>query len=382
MNKSTFSDAILLIVAFIIAFVALNLFARGDVDLVNLAKGNENTSREEFFKGDQFTACDISAMKTIVNNRSSQQGFPSSCRKFKRVLWLGNSQLHYINQYKEGDHLSPYWLRVQWGFPDCFEPLGFSLPNANLQEFFVLSQFVVMDMPINVLIMELCFDKLRDTGLRDEFSKILSPELMESIRKKSEIGAAIINKFTSTHKDSNNNEGILAGTSQKHMELWLTNQMNKHWPLWAKRSQIEGQFMVGLYYFRNWALGIRPTSERKMIAARYDLNMRALAGILADYRQRGIPVLLYIAPIRQDYPIPYDLHEYSRWKSEVEDMAQKFGATALNLEKLVPGDLWGSYHKEDLDFMHFQGPGHRIVADAILPYTKKLIKVTGLAHVF
>lgn len=376
MNKSIFTESILLIVAAIISFVALNLVAGDKIDLNNLAKGKENTSIEESYKGSVFTACNISDIETMVHERSSKRGVSRYCNEGQRILWLGNSQLHYINQYKDGDHLSPYWLRVGWDYPDCFEPLGFSLPNADLQEYFVLSQYVVNNVAIDGLILELVFDDLREAGLRDEFSNLLSKDLVESIRKRFVNGASIVNTFTSSDKGTGDSRDILAGTIQKPVESWLTKQMNNHWRLWADRSQIEGDFLVSLFYVRNWVFGIKPTSERKMIKARYDLNMKALAEILADYQQRGVPVVLYIAPIRQDYPIPYNLNEYSRWKGEVKDIAQRFGATLLNFEKLVPDDEWGSNtnYKDDIDFMHFRGPGHRIVAASLLPYVKRLVE--------
>jgi hypothetical protein len=48
-------------------------------------------------------------------------------------------------------------------------------------------------------------------------------------------------------------------------------------------------------------------------------------------------------------------------------MTTAHGAIALNLERLVPNELWGSYHAEDVDFMHFRGKGHELLAQALLP---------------
>jgi hypothetical protein len=374
MHKSKFVELTLLIVATVLAFLCLRMVAGERIDLSDLAKGAENTSSRESYQDKIFTAHNISDIETLVSERSSKKRNVSADPKgLLWILWLGNSQLHYINQYKEGDHLAPYWLRLQSNSPDNFEPLALSLPNASLQEFFILSQYITSNVKIKGLIMELVFDDLREDNIRNEFSKILSPDLTDLIRKSSSIGATIIDKVFPPDKGTGDNRDILAGTIQQPVEKWLTEQMNKHWRLWAERPQIEGDLLVGLYYFRNWIFGIKPTSERKMIRARYDLNMQALRELLKDYQRRDIRVVLYIAPIRQDHPIPYNKHEYARWKSELEVLAQEFGAKLANFENLVPNDQWGSYHKDDLDFMHFQGSGHRMVAQALLPYIKPLM---------
>jgi hypothetical protein len=53
------------------------------------------------------------------------------------VLWLGNSQLHYINyinQSRAGGYVAPFWLRKASACPAATILLGVSLPNASLQE--------------------------------------------------------------------------------------------------------------------------------------------------------------------------------------------------------------------------------------------------------
>ncbi|HEY3278247.1 MAG TPA: hypothetical protein VGJ94_16650 [Syntrophorhabdaceae bacterium] len=369
---SHLTELIGLMVSLAITIVGLIVLSWNCVDLNNFAKGEENTAVGESYKGRVFAASNLDEIRSIVLECCTMKWPSVRGQGIQRVLWLGNSQLHYINQYKPGDHLAPYWLRISYN-PDYFEPLGFSLPNANFQEFYILSQFVSDRASLSGLIMELVFDDLREDKIRRDFSKILSADLIESIRRNSKVGAIILDRFAMPEKEGKDS-GILTGTIQKPVETWLTRQMSSHWHLWAERAKIEGDFLVGLYYFRNWVFCIKPTSERKIIKARYNFNMQALSAILEDYRRRKIPVLMYIAPIRQDHPIPYNLQEYKEWKDELAIMANRYGAHLVNLERAVPDDKWGSYHKDDIDFMHFRGPGHRIVADELLPHVKGLLK--------
>ena len=234
-------------------------------------------------------------------------------------------------------------------------------------------------MPVNLLLVELVFDDLREDDLRSDFNEMLTSDVVAGIRRSSSTAESIVGRFLAKRKGVDEKEppDALSGTLQKPVEQWLNSSLSATWKLWANRPQIEGNIYLALYNLRNFVFGIKPTTVRRMIRARYDMNMESLRDMLDDCRQRGLPVLLYIAPIRQDKPIPYDRAEYSRWKEEVGEITRRFGAYLVNLEQLVPGELWGTYTGDDIDFMHFQGPGHRLVAEALLPHVKKIIEDRG-----
>jgi len=351
-----------------LAYLALKLTASKEIDLQNLAKGEENTSRIELYKGKPYTAFTVTDIKALIKQRAAADG------ENKRILWLGFSQLHYINQYRKGDHLSPYWLRNAWSNPDALEPLGCSLPNANIQEYLILSRYAVDRIPVNMVIVSLVFDKLREDGLRQEFSEILTSDTTAEIRQSSKTADNIIQRFKASGEGAVGGEDVLADTWQLSMEQWMNDKLSAISKLWSDRRQIEGNVFVVLYNLRNWAFGIKPTTVRKVIPARYERNMDALRDMLDDLQQRSIPILLYIVPIRQDKPIPYENDRYIQWQIDVAAMAHQYGARLVNLEKLVPGELWGSYTGNELDFMHFQGEGHRLVAEALFPHVKEMLK--------
>lgn len=364
--------------AALIACVALVCTAGQKIDLENLAKGEQNISRIEENNGKHYTAYNVKDIKALLGPLSTGEDEGACGASHSTVLWLGNSQLHYINQYQIGDHLAPYWLRTMTD-SDCIRPLGCSLPNAGFQEYLILSRYAAIRVPIQLLIMELVFDDLREAALRYDFAEILSSNVAAEMRRTSCMADEIVGRFLLSNKDVGDagKKEVLSGTIQEPIEKWLNASLSIAWNLWASRPQIEGNMRLGLYNLRNYLLGIKPTTVRKMIRARYDLNMGALRDIIKDYQQRKIPVLLYIAPIRQDKPIPYDGNEYARWKKELSEVAQHFGAYLVNLEKLVPDEMWGSYTADDVDFMHFQGPGHRLVAEALLPHVQEILETRG-----
>ena len=378
-NGGIFAEFVTFISAMVIAFAALTYTEWQQVDFENLAKGEQNTSLREVLDGKPYTADTVKDIKVLIDERRVTKSVSPFSSSVQRILWLGNSQLHYINQYREGDHLAPYWLRLGWKGSSDVEPLACSLPNVNLQEFLVLSRYAVSRMPVNLLLVELVFDDLREDDLRSDFNEMLTSDVVAGIRQSSSTAESIMGRFLAKRKgvDEKDPPDALSGTLQKPVEEWLTTSLSATWKLWANRPQIEGNVYLTLYNLRNFVFSIKPTTVRRMIRARYDLNMESLCDMLDDCRQRGLPVLLYIAPIRQDKPIPYDQVEYSRWKSEVHEMTQRFGAHLVNLEQLVPGELWGTYTGDDIDFMHFRGPGHRLVAEALLPHVLKVLESMG-----
>lgn len=292
------------------------------------------------------------------------------------VIWLGNSQLHSINQFKPGDHLAPYWLIEGANCFNCFMPLGISLPNANLQEHYALEVDITRRLPVKLIVLELCYGQLREDGLRDEFELTMNPQLRADLQG-TNVGNEMLVAWDGRTKIDPNAQELagLTGFLQRPLEQFLVTQLNETSRLWAARAALRGRFLTDLYRFHNWALRIRPSTVRRLIGVRYERNMRALSAMFADLARQHIAVVAYIAPIRHDAPSPYESASYNRWKNEVTKLAEKYGVTLLNLENLVPDNQWGSY-KGYFDFMHFQGRGHILVADALRPTVLKLLART------
>lgn len=366
-NSGAYGELALLLMSVFIAYLCLHLTDKY-IDLENLAKGDQNTTMVETIGGKPYTASTVAAIKQVIDDSKKSDDIKST-----RIMWLGYSQLHYINQYHKGDHLSPFWLRRELGDAANVDVLGLSLANAGFQEYLFLSHYAVSRIPVHLFIIALCFDKMRMDDLRCEFLDMLTPEVEMEMRASSKTVESNLEQFHKYCAGEDSKKDNPDNSSQQLLERWLNNRLSTSWKLWADRHQIEGNIMISLNRFRNWALGIKPMTVRKMIPYRYTRNMGAMREMLEDMKRRGIKVLLYIAPIRQDKPIPYDLDEYSKWKKEMSIMAGIYDAQLVNFEQIVPGEYWGSYHGNDVDFMHFKGEGHIILANALLPYVNTMI---------
>jgi hypothetical protein len=363
-----------LFVACVIATIGLAWYGQQRIVAEDAALGSENTHSREEFLGHSYTASYVKEMMGVLEYEKTRSGVcPASHRK--TILWLGNSQLHTVNQFKKGEHLAPYWLRQLSKSPECFVPLGFSLPNINFQEMMVVAIYAIRSLPMQGVVLSLVFDDLREDDLRTDFRPILDDEMRASLgegRISRDMLRRIDEQKSGTGSAANDNSG-LEGFVQKRFEDYLTERFGELFTLWTERPSLRAQVMTDLYFLRNTVLGIKPTSVRRMIPFRYERNMKALEALLVDLREQRIPVILYIAPIRQDVPTPYESAGYSRWKQEIDNLAKGHQAKLLNLENLVPDTEWGSYHKDDVDFMHFRGEGHQRLADAIAPVLRASI---------
>lgn len=126
-----------LMVAFLIMLFVATLYTREKIDAENFALGKENAHSVEAEQGVAYTASSVRDIKFVVDRPVACSGGQAI-----RVMWLGNSQLHTINQKRSGQHLAPFWLRDAAKRPDCFWPNGLSLPNASFQEYLALTAYV------------------------------------------------------------------------------------------------------------------------------------------------------------------------------------------------------------------------------------------------
>jgi hypothetical protein len=290
------------------------------------------------------------------------------------ALWLGNSQVHEVNQWQQGETNAS---------PVLFDSLGrhgldllvFSFGNASLQEHYVMFEHLRQRMPLKVLILPVVFDDTREEGLRPDVAEFARNPATAKVLSETAIGKRLVasaqgggkTEFVSIADDT----GGLIGTLQERVEKRLNGWLGEHSRLWQLRSEIRGWLFIGIYRVRNFVFGITPNSTRKIIAGRYRDNLLALEAILDRSRVENIRVVNYIVPLRGGVKIPYDSSEYAAFKFEIEALARQYGASFQNLEKLIPDDLWGTKastslgEEEELDFMHFRYSGHKLLAQAL-----------------
>lgn len=287
------------------------------------------------------------------------------------ALWLGNSQVHAVNQLRAGEVNAPILLHEHLNAAGL-DLLTFSQPNANLQEHWVLFEYLANRLPVKALILPAVFDDTREAGLRIDIAQLLNdPEVHKRLSTKALGKKIIASNEQAVRKPQLDDTAGIQDTLQEKAEHRLTSWLEEHSGIWKARPEMRGRLMNALYSFRNTVLGITPSSKRKAIRGRYVDNMAALRGLLESAAERGIATVVYVAPIRQDAELPYVDNEYTAFKIEVRDLAAQTGAGYSNLETLVPSNFWGVKQATsvggtaEIDFMHFQAEGHRLLAQRL-----------------
>ena len=282
-------------------------------------------------------------------------------------VWFGNSQLHAINQYKNGQKTSTLLLNeLLKNKGDNLFTLSFG--NANIIEHSIQLIYLINQINIDRVILSLVFDDSREGELRDDVFKFIEIDSFTSeTLKKYKSGQKLIN-------DKNSN--ILEYESSKNLQIllesYLDESLNSISELWNQRSEISYYFFTTLRKIRNYIFNIKPTTIRKIIPKNYDKNLNFLEIFLEESLINKVDVIMYIAPIRNDIDLPYLDDEYLKFKKDIYSMSKLYNnVTYLNLEDIVPPENWGQKNSTtlnddlELDFMHFNYEGHLILANKL-----------------
>lgn len=308
------------------------------------------------------------------------KGYEADGQKKSVIIWLGNSQLHAINQYQLGDETAAsqiYRALNEYGY----HTITLSQANANLQEHYLLFAYLLDKFPIKTLVLPIVFDDMREDEIRPNIKNILKDKSFHKKIDKTLTGKNLISKFID--KDlAGNNIAVLQNTNQNNLENIVDEKLGKIWPMWSNRDVLRNKLFGNLYVLRNYILGIKATTTRKMIKGRYIKNKIAYQDILNLAVENEVEVVTYITPIRNDIKIPYKISEYKTFKKEIEDIAKNYKIYFTSLENLVPSEFWGTKastslkEEGEVDFMHFQAEGHRLLAEAIFLSISKILQLT------
>ena len=362
---------IILVVSAILASVILRFLFSGERNFEDAALGTLTVS----YEAKDELGKDIHTTKQSEAEVLDMLAVAKSANR--KVFVLGNSQTHSINQKLEGEVVYPELLHA---LDSSTAVLTNSLPNANLQEFYVILSWWLQQAKFDQVIVPVFMDDLREDGLRKDFLSALgrSNFQLEGLDAfNAELNAQLRelqpSASSQAEEDGNDDE-----TPQDYVERELNVWLTEHSETWSNRPNARGDLFLALYRWRNQLFKISATTKRKMIPARKKKNMEALKRILELTASQEIPTLIYIPPIRTDVEVPYDLKEYDAFKTEVKDAVVKHAhADFKNLEGIVPGELWGlkasttGVDEPELDFMHFQFRGHEILADSLAQFVTR-----------
>ena len=214
-----------------------------------------------------------------------------------------------------------------------------------------------------------------------------------------EIGISKAKKYKNCHfifgigsyKNKNNREKILKKVTkhkevikkykgeesvQDFVEKKINHFLNACCDYESKKKYAASKIYHDLYLLRNYIFKINPSSERKIIPSFYQDNIESLKEIIKFSKENNIKLYFYIAPIRSDIKLPYNINEYNNFLDYSKQVSDTNNVNFKSFEKIIPNNLWGTKpgtsvdRKVEVDFMHFQGPAHKILSTNIYNFLK------------
>ena len=291
--------------------------------------------------------------------------------KKQNVFHIGNSQSQSVNQLKDGQTnligITSNLIEEKYNF------FAHTMPNMGLMEYWLVLNYWNSKVKLDYLVVPVFFDDMRESEIRSDFiSKIIEDNFQipfnDTISQK-------INLNVSSEFSEIDTENEMFG---KTVERHLNNLLSDNIFFWDIRVRMKQLVYVSLYNLRNTIFNIKPTSKRKMLKSAYINNIKTLNLIIRYCHFNNIKLHIYIPPIRNDYEIPYDLEEYGLFKSFLKNICNKEGVGFSNFENIIPNQFWGLKNSTninsdlELDFMHFQYDGHKILSDSI---AKKILNI-------
>lgn len=296
------------------------------------------------------------------------------------ILYFGDSQTMALVDWRPGDLTAPQWLQILLlrRLGEAHAPLVIlgSQANLNMAEFLIeLISATQWNPPvIHTVIASLALKEWARLGIRDTIAaEARTPQAQATL-------AALV----ASHPDLSDADAVLkplvsprSQVSQESNPRSVYNRFNDEvqrvadmLPLFSMRPYLYADLSVVYINARNWLLNIRTDTPRPVPAQAFRGSLELLE-IALDYAQtRKIPVVLYLAPVRNVEPnpnLPADLEHFGK---SVKAIAEKYNVTTLNYSDLVPNNLWtrspDDSRDPDRDFAHFTGDAHKLVAQRLM----------------
>jgi hypothetical protein len=358
------SIAPLAIGAVIAAYVLHAAFGGERTNFADLDLGINTATFYAQHDGDPIHANDFTNAEAVIDGWRRRGARPVG-------LFLGNSQIHGINQYQPGQENAAAMLFQRFA-PQGIDILTFTQASANLKEHYILFEYLLPRLQPKFLILPVVFINQRSFDVRSGVAMCLQDPQTREALEQSDVGRRLLDRYGDLPTEAfDQDSGALRETTQERTEKVLNHWLDEHSPLWALRPEARGRIASDLIRARNTILGISGQSKRHMIKGAFNENVEALTAMLQSAKAHGVQVLLYIAPIRHDIDPPYIPAEYDQFRKQMQELAQEYNVVFADLGDTVPAEYYGVHNARAFgkssqpDFFHFQEAAHRRLADAL-----------------
>lgn len=370
MNKIMLNGLIILIslVAGTVIFdrIAMNLqdFHAGDIGL-----GIATSSHQNEFEGLPInqTHGDMDQIVSTIKMLKDQ--------KREIVLLLGNSQLHSINYYKNGDHLAVYYLNeMAVSFGSNLRFVQLSSPNINFQEMLIyyLTLRQKNCLPDWITI-GATYRSFQLSSVRESFLSHLNEIDLANQSLDNESFLSFVTLLPPKQETNKTEDRSM----QEKLESSLEQLMEDNWEAYRYRGNVRSRIKIipGIFYQKYFA---RTTFYDGSDAAE-KANTSYFIQTMDLAARDSVKVLVYQPPHPDsDDPFQYDRSKYDLCFERIQTVCTQLqGAYYRSFEDAVPLEFWGLNNRGRLDVFHFKDAGHQMLAEKIFHSFQELKNPSG-----
>ena len=359
-----------LIVGTLIGYALFFYFSNSysNFDPKDFALGPSNHTKKATTKDFLRFHGDVAAIKSLAENMNKEKAVGN-----KIILIFGASQLHAINDYKEGDSLSVEYINDYFiKYNKAWRMYQFSFPNASYCDYLAFYlNFRQNHAPIDLLVLDLQYKSNLGWDLYEGNLKGLKKEFVAS-KLKNNPGiialVAAINKYESSNTFSSEDKKplertIVSGTPQELLEKLINKTLDSIVPNFVYRKTLMAKLNAeridflhnfNIYTFKDVPLEAPPLA--KEIVSR---NLIAYESLIDLANSEDVPIIMYRQPIK-----PTFYNNSPEYESYYDGLKNSVAASNnifyTDYSRIVPIQYYGIL-LGNVDFIHFKNEGHKIV---------------------
>ncbi|MCB0700273.1 MAG: hypothetical protein KDC11_10510, partial [Chitinophagaceae bacterium] len=243
------SGLIQILVGAIVAYFIIVKFFSNDKDFGNLALGTQTVMYQAF---DDTNFLHLVRLDDTLE-RNLISGWKLRGQKDVCML-LGNSQMHSINQIENGQ--TTYVGLLHNRYEDSVDVLGYSCPNASLQDYYLTLCYWSERLPVKYAVVPLFLDDMREEGIRHEFlsalvnsryqlsdtTRDINNKINTDLRKAwNEQGGSSANNAIRMSEAETSVDVVEEKTPQDKTEAYLNKELDSVSKVWRNRPNVRGE---------------------------------------------------------------------------------------------------------------------------------------------
>lgn len=351
----------------IVFFMSMSYFS-GSFKADEVGLGRNTTSHIARFNGRR-----LSGIAQAVDSVEYFMKQDQAAKTSRIALWMGNSQLHSINHYAEGNHLAVEYVNMKLEKEnEKMIAYQFSSPHLNLiEELLFVSEIHAKGIHPDLLIIPVTYRSFHFSTVRNELKNLTGYKQIEAIAQDQ-----VLRNLYRYEKESDE-RGKLASkekTWQDRSEDAINNFLTTYIPLYGYRENTKSFIsffpLQVIHFFSDKTKDLNVKGKDETVA----LNKKALTALLDYARDHNMKVILYQVPHPQDPSFFfYNKEAYQAFFSDIQNISKTYSnVTFLDLSHIVPLDLWGMSNDGYKDTYHFRDRGHQLLGDTIATTIKKI----------